>query len=148
MKSICGANCEECELSKKCKGCKETKGCPFGKKCWIASYIEIGGNSKFNQLKKELIDEFNSLCVEGMPKIKELYQLRGNYVNLEYTLPNGKKVKILNDEDIYLGNQVECEFNDSEIKSCFGLLANMNFLLVCEYGEGGSNPEILIYKKR
>ena len=56
--------------------------------------------------------------------------------------------KLLNDDEAYFGTQVECEFNNDEYKSCFGLLANMNFILVCEYGENGSNPEILIYKKR
>ena len=54
MESICGANCEECNLFKnsKCQGCKETKGCPFGKKCWIAKYIEIGGKHSFEYIKK------------------------------------------------------------------------------------------------
>ena len=150
MEAICGANCEECEIFKnnKCKGCKNTNGCPFGNKCWIAKYIVIGDNNSFNLLKKELIDEFNALNIEGMPKIDELYPLHGEYVNLEYTLPNGEKIKLLNDNDSYLGTQVECLFNDDDIKKCFGLLANMNFLIVCEYGENGSNPELLIYKKR
>ena len=150
MEAICGANCSECELLKndKCKGCKNTKGCPFGKKCWIAKYIEVGGSNSFLELKKILINEFNSLDIDGMPKIDELYPLHGEYVNLEYPLPNGKKVNFLNNDDAYFGTQVENIFNDDEIKRCFGLLANMNFLLVCEYGEGGTNPEIIIYKKR
>ena len=149
MKGICGTNCEECELfNNKCKGCKNTNGCPFGKKCFIANYIDIGGIDSFNELKKILINEFNSLDIDGMPKIDELYPLNGSFVNMEYKLPNGNKVKYLNDEEIYLGNQVECIFNDNDQKICFGLVANMNFLLVCEYGEGGINPEIIIYKKR
>ena len=147
MKSICSANCEECELyNKECHGCKN--GCPFGKKCWIADYIEIGGMDNFESFKKELIKEFNSLKIEGMPEIKELYTLHGSYVNLEYKLSNGKNVKLLNDNEAYLGNQVECIFNDNENKRCFGLLANMNFMLVCEYGENGSDAEIILYKKR
>ena len=150
MKSICGANCDECELlkNKKCEGCNNTKGCPFGKKCWIASYIEIVGEENFETLKKQIIEEFNSLKVDGMSKIEDLYPLQGSFVNLEYPLPNGKKVKLLNDNETYLGNQVECDFNDGEFKRCFGLLANTTFLLVCEYGENGTNPEIIIYKKR
>ena len=83
-----------------------------------------------------------------MPKIEELYPLHGEFVNMEYPLPNGEHVKLLNDNEAYLGNQVECLFNDEDIKKCFGILANMNFLLVCEYEENGSNPEIIIYKKR
>ena len=149
MKSICNANCNECEIfkSNKCKGCKETKGCPFGKKCWIAKYIELS-NKEFETFKKQLIDEFNSLKIDGMPKIKELYPLNGSFVNLEYPLPNNSKIKLLNDNETYLGTQVECIFNDKEIKKCFGLLANMNFLLVSEYEENGINPELIIYKKR
>ena len=149
MKGICGADCSNCDLfNKKCKGCKNTNGCPFGKKCFIANYIEVGGKDNYELMKKELINEFNSLIIDGMHKISELYPLNGEFVNLEYELPNGKKVKLLNDDEIYLGNQVECEFNDEEHKKCFGLVGNMSFILVCEYEEEGSNPEIIIYKRR
>lgn len=63
-------------------------------------------------------------------------------------LPNGENIKLLDNNDIYLENQVESEFNDGEIIRCFGILANMNFILVSEYGANGDNPEIIIYKKR
>lgn len=150
MEAICGADCSSCGYGKnlKCKGCKETKGCPFGKQCFIAKYILTGGKDNYEIYKKQLIDEFNSLNIDGMPKIKELYALNGSFVNLEYTLPNGKNVKFLNDNEIYLGNQVECEFNDGELIRCFGLVAGMDFLLVSEYGANGDNPEIIIYRKR
>ena len=149
MEAICGAHCEECELyNNKCKGCKETNGCPFGKKCWIAKYIEVGDKDNFDILKKQIIEEINSLNIEGMPKINELYPLHGAYVNLEYPLPCGKKVRLLNDDEAYLGNQVECIFNDKDIKKCFGIVANMNFILVCEYEENGINPELIIFKRR
>lgn len=149
MKSICGANCTECEYSKnKCKGCYETKGCPFDKQCFIADYILVGGKENYKEFKDNLIEEVNSLNIEGMPKIKELYPLKGEFVNLDYILPNGRKVRLLDDCDIYLGNQVECEFNDEENKTCFGIVANMDFILICEYGEDGINPEIVIYKRR
>ena len=142
MESICKANCEECELykNKKCEGCKETNGCPFGKKCWIAKYIETGGYDNFDILKHKLIDEINSLNIEGMPKIDELYPLHGEFVNLEYRLPNNKKIKFLNDLEAYLGNQVECEFNTNDFKRCFGILANTSFIMVSEYGVGGDKP--------
>lgn len=150
MDSYCGAICNGCErnVNKQCKGCKKTNGCPFGKKCWIASYIEIGGKKNFDLLKKEIMEEFNSLNIDGMPKVKELYALHGSFVNLEYQLPNNTKVKLLSDDELYLGNQLECEFNDEEIKKCYGIVANMNFILVCSYEEEGKNPEIIIYKKR
>ena len=31
---------------------------------------------------------------------------------------------------------------------CFGILAGMDFILVCTYEKAGENPELLIYKKR
>ena len=150
MHAVCGANCSECELKKsnKCKGCRETDACPFGKKCWIAKYIEIGGKESFIALKKQIIDEINSLNIDGMPKIKELYPLNGTFVNLSYPLPNGKKETLLSDDEIYLGGQAQCIFNDDETKRCFGLIANLSFLLVSSYDENGRNPEIIIYKKR
>lgn len=145
MSAICGANCEECPIykSKKCLGCSETNGCPFGKKCWIAKYIEIGGMEKFKEFKEEIITEFNSLNIKGLPKVKDLNIVNGSYVNLEYTLPNGTKVKYLNDDEAYLGNQLEYDHN-----RCFGILANMSFLLVCTYEENGTKPELILYKKR
>ena len=150
MIGICGANCEECELfkNKKCEGCTNTKGCPFGKKCFIAKYIEIGGKESFEEIKKELINEINSLTIDGMPKIDDLIPLNGAFVNLEYRLPNGIKVRFLNEDEIYLGTQIECEFNDGELNRYFGIVANMNFILVSEYDEDGNNTELILYKKR
>ena len=83
-----------------------------------------------------------------MPKIDSLNPLNGSFVNLAYPMPNGKSVKLLDDNDFYLGNQVECEFNDGEIIRCFGIVANMNFILVSEYGANGDNPELILYKRR
>ena len=45
----------------------------------------------------------------------------------------------------YLGNQLESEFGGDR---CFGILASMDFILVCTYEKDGENPERLIYKKR
>ena len=108
-------------------------------------YKELGGGEKFEELKKQLIDEFNDLHIEGMPKIEKLNALVGSFVNLEYRLPNGKTVRFLDDSATYLGNQLESEFGGDR---CFGILANMDFLLVATYQEGGANPELVLYKKR
>jgi len=108
-------------------------------------YTELGGKEKFDEFKQTLIDEFNALHVDGMPEVTELNALVGGYVNLEYTLPNGKTVKFLDDNATYLGNQLECEFGGDR---CFGLVANMEFLLVCTYGKNGVEPELVVYKKR
>lgn len=144
MDTLCGANCNECGFKANCKGCVGTCGKPFGGKCIAAEYIKIGGISAFDEFKKQIISEFNALEIEGMPKITELFCLCGSFVNLEYPLANGTTIKFLDDKNIYLGTQVDCEFIDR----CFGLAADMNFLLVCEYGENGTNPEIVVYKRR
>ena len=150
MEAICGANCKSCGFGKNnnCKGCKATGGCPFGKQCFIAKYILTGGKEDYEAFKLLLINEINSLDIPGMPKINDLNPLNGCFVNLSYPMPNGENIKLLDNNDIYLGNQVESEFNDGEIIRCFGILANMNFILVSEYGANGDNPEIIIYKKR
>lgn len=143
--SICGAKCGECRLKETCGGCAATNGCPFGKQCFIAKYISIGGIEKFNEFKKKLIGEFNALDIPGMPKLEALYALVGNFVNLEYALPNGDKIRFLDDSSIYLGNQLNCEYGEGR---CYGIVAGMNFLLVCEYGEDGGNPELVLFKRR
>ena len=108
-------------------------------------YSELGGDEKIEEFKQQLIREFNDLHVEGMPEVKNLNFLVGSYINLEYTLQGGQKVKFLDDGATYLGNQLECEFGGDR---CFGIAANMDFLLVCTYEENGENPELVIYKKR
>ena len=147
---MCGADCENCGIGKsgECVGCIESNGCPFGKKCFIAQYITTGGEESYTLFKEKLIAEFNSLNIPGMPKIDDLFALNGAYVNLAYPMPSGKTVKLLDDKQIYLGNQVECEFNDGELLRCYGLVAGMDFLLVSEYGENCTDPEIVVYKKR
>lgn len=143
--SLCGANCSECMMKEKCKGCMETKGCPFGKQCFIAEYISVGGEVKYQEFKQTLIAEFNELHIPGMPEVGELYALNGSFVNLEYMLPGGQVAKFLDDNSIYLGNQLECEFGNGR---CFGIVAALDFLLVCTYGENGADPELVMYKRR
>jgi len=108
-------------------------------------YAGLGGQDQFEAFQKQLMHEFNDLHIEGMPKVESLNALIGNFINLEYRLPNGKLVKFLDDGVTYLGTQLSCLFDHSR---CFGLVANMDFLLVCTYEENGANPELVIYKKR
>ena len=108
-------------------------------------YKNLAGAEEFDQFKKQLMEEINALHIEGMPKVESLNALVGGYINLEYRLPNGQMVKFLDDGATYLGNQLECEFGGSR---CFGIAANMEFILVCTYEEGGANPELVVYKKR
>ena len=108
-------------------------------------YDELSDNGQFEEFKIQLINEINDLHIDGLPRVDKLNALVGKYVNLDYTLPNGQKVKFLDDQKTYLGNQLESEFGGDR---CFGILAGMDFILVCTYEKAGENPELLIYKKR
>ncbi len=108
-------------------------------------YDELGVNGAFEKFKARLIEEINALNIEGMPKVTKLNALVGSYVNLEYPLPNGRTVKYLDDSATYLGNQLTSERDKSR---CFGIAANMDFILICTYGADGESPELLLYKKR
>ena len=108
-------------------------------------YEELSDNGEFDAFKQQLIDEINDLHIEGMPKLEKLNALVGQYVNLPYRLPSGAEVKFLNDKTTYLGNQLESEFGGDR---CFGVLANMDFIMVCTYEKDGVNPELVLYKKR
>ncbi len=108
-------------------------------------YQALDGDQKFEKFKQALIEEINELHIDGMPKLTKLNALVGSYVNLAYRLPNGNTVKFLNDQATYLGNQLECEYGGNR---CFGILANMEFILISTYEQDGANPELVIYKKR
>ena len=147
----CGMKLEDSNISKETNGDFNEEYCKW---CYSdgdytldfwKQYIKIGGIEKFDEFKKQLIDEFNVLLeIEGLPKVEKLNVLSGSFINLEYRLPNGNKIKFLNDKASYLGSQLELEGLDR----CIGIAANMEFLLISSYEADGKNPELLVYKKR
>ena len=108
-------------------------------------YEELSDHGQCEAFKQQLIKEINDLAIEGLPKIDRLNALVGKYVNLEYRLPNGQKVKFLDDQKTYLGNQLESEFGGER---CFGIVANMDFIMICTYEKDGADPKLLLYKKK
>lgn len=151
MKTLCGLDCSECGFRNECKGCTETKGKPFGGSCVIGVCCERKGCANCGKsfeapckLKEQLIAEFNALGIEDMEEVTALNALCGFYINLQYALPNGEKIKFWDDKRVYLGNQI----HKKNSNRCYGLTADENYLLVCEYGENGSDAEIIVYKKR
>ena len=108
-------------------------------------YQELSDDGQFENFKEQLIREINDLQIEGMPRLEKLNALVGRFVNLEYRLPSGVNVKVLDDQITYLGNQLEPEFGGDR---CFGVIANMDFIMVCTYEKDGKNPELVLYKKR
>ena len=136
--AYCGTDCcKDCDRLAECGGCEKCGGHPFGGNCVAVE------NKDFITLKYTIVEEINGLGIEGL-QISDLNLLNGGYVNLEYPLYNGATVKFLNDNDIYFGNQIERAGSER----CFGVVANEKFILVCEYGCNGADPEIVLYKRR
>lgn len=143
--TVCGLDCAQCPGRSGCPGCGELeKGCIIAR---CAQKGACGSCRPFEEpcgLKAQLIREFNALGIEDMEEVTDLNALLGSYINLEYTLPGGQKVKLWDDSRVYLGNQL-CK-RDSE--RCYGLTADENYLMVAEYGENGRDPEIVVFKRR
>lgn len=151
METICGVDCSQCAMKETCKGCMDTNGHPFGGDCAAAVCCRERGYRRCAEctaaacgLKAQLIQEFNSLDIPDMPPVAELYSLNGAFINLEYPLPGGGAVKLWKDENVYLGAQLP----KGNSGRCYGLIADAAYLLVSEYGENGSDPRIVLFKKR
>jgi transcriptional regulator with XRE-family HTH domain len=108
-------------------------------------YEQLSDNGEFEAFKEQLVKEINELQIEGMPKLDKLNALVGKYVNIEYPLPSGIKAKFLNDNTTYLGNQLESEIVEGLF---FGVIANMDFIMICTYEKDIENPELILFKKR
>lgn len=94
-------------------------------------------------MKERLIKEFNALNIADMDEVKDLHEAKGNFVNLCFPLPSGQTVKLWDDNKTYYINQLE-KRNSTK---CYGLTADEHYLLVCEYGDGGSDAEIIVFKR-
>ena len=108
-------------------------------------YEELSDDGQFETFKQQLINEINDLHIVGMPKLNRLNALVGRFVHLEYRLPNGSSVKFLDDDTTYLGNQLKSDNCDGQY---FGVLANMDFILISRYGNDCADPELVLYLKR
>jgi transcriptional regulator with XRE-family HTH domain len=146
----CGMPIEDCNISREADGNLNEEYCQW---CYADGeytldiwrrYAEIGGKEKLEEFKRQLIDELNTLLnIEGLPKVEKLNVLPGEFVNMEYTLTNGEKVKLLDDKATYFGSQLEWEAG-----KCVGIAANTSLILICSYEEDGANPQIIVYKSR
>ena len=89
--------------------------------------------------KNELIEEINNLNLDFIFKIEELYPLNGIFVNIEYELHNGEKIRLLKDNNIYLGTQ---------LPKADGIIADNDYILVGKYDNNYQNANIIVYKQR
>lgn len=92
---------------------------------------------------QRLIEQFNSLGIEGMPELTKLYGHKGDFVNIECKLPNGEVAKILDDNKMYY--VAELPKTDSE--RCYGLVTDKKQIAVFEYSKGGTDAELVIWKR-
>ena len=144
MQTLCGMDCcVRCSRREECGGCQNVNGHPFGGNYIAAECTKRDGTDGFLRFKERLIEEINALGIKGL-QVNELNLLNGFFVNLEYPLENGEKVKLLKDNNVYLGNQIET----GDRERCYGVVADERHILVCEYGCNGADPEIILYKKR
>ena len=142
MKTYCGAECENCSFKDSCKGCAATCGSPFGGKCVAAEYLKQNNMIEYKHFKTNVLARINSYLERfEIGPAESLYELPGFYVNLEYTIPSGDKVKLINDKNIYLGAQIEAE------DKCYGIITDGDFLILCSYEENGMNPQLISYVK-
>lgn len=142
MESICGVDCTKCELNGTCRGCAGTGGKPFGAECVVALCCQKGEDA-LCECKKRLISAFNDLHIQDMEEVKELNALKGSFVNIEYRLPGGQSVKFWDDNKIYFGNQL----HKKDSGRCYGIVADEKYLMVAEYGDYGSDAEIVVFER-
>lgn len=149
--SICGIDCMKCELKETCFGCAVTDGHPFHGGCVLAACCLSNGydhcgkcHNEKCRLKEQVIAEFCKLGIEDMEEITGLNACKGSYINLTYTFSSGQAVKLLDDDKIYLGNQL----SKKDSSRYYGIAADERTLIVSEYDADGSNAEIIVYKKR
>ena len=92
-----------------------------------AACVEQGGLEELDRWKRAAIAELNALNIPDL-KVESLTPLNGFYVNLEYRLPNGQAVKLLEDSKVYMGSQIERPGQER----CYGVVADEKYLLVCD----------------
>ena len=142
MKTICGIDCTGCGFSSTCKGCAATGGKPFGGECVLANWCKKEDHT-LDEYKNRLIASFNSLHIPGMEEVTELNALKGSFINIAYPMPGGHSVKLWDDNRIYLGNQLHKKGSNR----CYGIAADETYHLVAEYGDSGSDPEIVVFQR-
>ena len=90
-------------------------------------------------IQDKLIQRLHSLGIEELKTINKLNLLKGDYINLECVLPNGRKAKVLDDDKSYYGTQVEIQNSDR----CLGIAANEQQIVIFEYGCAGKDAELI-----
>lgn len=94
-------------------------------------------------MEERLLEHISKLGIQELGHITQLHRLKGDFINLKCRLPNGKEAKILDDEKMYYGAEI-CK-TDSD--RCYGVAADENQLVIYEYGNGGSDAVLVLWKR-
>ncbi|MFV0480971.1 MAG: hypothetical protein ACK5LP_03205 [Campylobacteraceae bacterium] len=96
-----------------------------------------------NNYERKAFKKIHNLGIEELRTVDHLNELNGDYINLELKLTNGKTAKLLDGNKKYYGNQI-CK-NGSD--RCYGIAADEQQILICEYGDGGTDAEFVLWVK-
>ena len=94
-------------------------------------------------MEQILLEKIKKLGIKEFENFNSLNLIDGNYLNIECTLPNGDKTKILDNDTQYYAKQIDIEGSDK----CYGVAANEKFIAVYKYGCNGENAELVLWKK-
>lgn len=134
------ARCEKSSLKNSCFAKGEFVGT-----CIAEKFLSMGGNKNYSEFKSKLVSEINFyLKAEKIPEISELFEIPGEYINLKYPLESGEKTAFLRNDTVFFGNRIEF----ADLGVCFGAESFAGFILICSCGRDGSDPELILYKRR
>jgi hypothetical protein len=88
-----------------------------------------------------IIERLHELGITELKNVTKLNELKGDYINLECKLPNGEVAKILDDNKLYMGCQVEIADTDK----CYGIAADEKQIAVYRYGCNGADAELVAW---
>lgn len=94
-------------------------------------------------MEQTLLKIIKNLGIPEFQAFTSLNLMDGRYLNIECTLPNGQKAKILDDNKQYYAKQIDIAGSDR----CYGVAADETFVAVYTYGCNGENAELVLWKK-
>ena len=94
-------------------------------------------------MQERLLELLHQLGIAELGQIQQLYELKGDFINLECRLPNGQYAKLLDDDKLYYGAEI-CKTGSSR---CYGVAGDAGQLVVYEYGENGTEAELVLWKR-
>ena len=94
-------------------------------------------------MKDTILQKIHELPIPALREITVLNELPGSYLNLECTLPNGQKARVLEDGRTYYAAQVERPGNPR----CYGVAADETQIAVFEYGCNGADAQLVLWMR-